>query len=154
MSLPYRNCLLALVATLAPPAGNQLPAAENDKPKPPIDVAAEFLTRAVAGQDADALKFTVPGTISEAKVGEIRRAGYTSTAFAIVLVNDTRVEAVTKERRPRKEGEAEGHLVIMVVKGKDGAWRVKDLDVRDEKELRPRFVLYLEGRYDNKPLKK
>jgi hypothetical protein len=153
MSHPNWNWPLALLATLALSVGNPLLAAENDKPKPAVDVAAEFLKLAIAGNDADALKLVVPGTVSKNKIGEIRNAGFARTEFVLVLINDTRVEAVTKEKRPRKADEPEGHLVIMVVKGKDGAWRVKDLDVRDDDELKPRIELYLAGRYNEKPAK-
>jgi hypothetical protein len=154
MSHPNSNWLLALLAPFALCTGNPLPAGENDRPNPPVDVATEFLKHAIAGRDTDALKLVVPGTVSEKKVAEIRGAGYSRPAFVLVLINDTRVEAVTREKRARKPGEPEGHLVIMVVKEKGGSWRVKDLDVRDEEELRPRIELYLSGRYDEKPAKK
>jgi hypothetical protein len=123
-------------------------------PIPAVDIAAEFLKLAMADKVADALKLVVPGTVSEKKIGEIRNAGYARTKFVLVLINDARVEVVTEEKRPRKADEPEGHLVIMVVKSKDGEWRVKDLDVRDESELSPRTALYLAGRYDEKDTKK
>lgn len=135
------------------PDAKKLDRNENE-PTPAAGIAAEFLALAVAGKDAAALKLVVPGTVSENKIGEIRNAGYARTEFVLVLINDTRVEAVTKEKRPRKADEPEGHLVIMVVKSKDGAWRVKDLDVRDATELSPRIALYLAGRYDEKDAKK
>jgi hypothetical protein len=144
--------LLATIALVNPllAAAPQAPAA-NAKPKQAVEVAAEFLKLAIAGEDADALKLVVPGTVSENKVAEIRRAGYSRSEFVLVLINDTRVEAVTKETRARKPGEPGGHLVIMVIKAKDGAWRVKDLDVRNDDELKPRIELYLSGRYNEKP---
>jgi hypothetical protein len=155
MSLQRRNWPCALLATIAlvtplRAAAPQTPAA-NPKPKQPVEIAAEFLKLAIAGEDANALKLVVPGTVSENKVAEIRRAGYSRGEFVLVLINDTRVEAVTKEQRARKVGEPEGHLIIMVVKAKDGAWRVKDLDIRDNAELKPRIELYLAGRYNEKP---
>jgi hypothetical protein len=158
MAPSQRNWPCTLLATIAflsplPAAVPQAPAA-NSKPKQPVEVAAEFLKLAIAGEDGDALKLVVSGTVSENKVAEIRRAGYTRSDFVLVLINDTRVEAVTTEKRARKAGEPEGHLVIMVVKAKDGAWRVKDLDVRDANELKPRIELYLSGRYNEKPAKR
>ena len=154
MSHPNWNWSLALLATFALNTSNPLLAGENEKPKPPVDVAAEFLKLAIAGNDVDALKLVVPGTVSESKVGDIRLAGYSRPEFVLVLINDTRIEAVTREKRARERGEPEGHLVIMVVKEKDGAWRVKDLDIRDDDQLKPRIELYLAGRYNEKPAKK
>lgn len=144
----------AAVAVTAGSAAAAPPQAAEAREQKPVQVAAEFLRLAIAGKDADALKLVVPGTVSENKIGEIRNAGYTRTEFVLVLINDTRVEAVTTEKRPRKADEPEGHLVIMVVKSKDGEWRVKDLDVRDDQQLGPRIALYLAGHYDEKDAKK
>ena len=154
MSLPYRNWSLALLAAFALGSCNSLRAGENGKPKPPAEIAADFLKLAIAGNDGDALKLVAPGTVSEKKIGEIRLAGYSRPDFVLVLINDTRIEAVTRETQARKPGEPEGHLVIMVVKQKDGAWRVKDLDVRGHDELKSRIEHYLAGRYNEKPAKK
>ena len=144
----------AAVALTAGSAASAPPQAAEARVQKPVQVAAEFLRLAIAGKDADALKLVVPGTVSENKIGEIRNAGYVRTEFILVLINDTRVEVVTKEKRPRKADEPEGHLVIMVLKSKDGEWHVKDLDVRDATELSPRIALYLAGRYDEKDAKK
>jgi len=43
---------------------------------------------------------------------------------------------------------AAAHLVLMLTKSKDGAWQVKDIDVRDEEKIEPRIKLYFEGRYN------
>lgn len=154
MLLPYRNWCFVLLATVALGASSPLRAGEKDKPQSPSDVAAHFLKLAIAGNDGDALKLVVPGTVSEKKIGEIRHVGYSHTEFVLVLINDRQVEAVTRETRTRKPGEAEVHLVITVLKDKDGAWRVKDLDIRDDDELKPRIEVYLSGRYNEKPAKK
>jgi hypothetical protein len=129
-----------------------VPAAPVPPPQeqpPPAAVAAEFLRLALAGKTEDALKLTVPGTVSENKAGEIRRAGYTGTKVVAVLANDTRTEVVFAEIREEK-GRRQ-HLVLMLAKGKDGAWQVKDVDARDEAGVAERVKLYLAGRYDEKP---
>jgi hypothetical protein len=117
-------------------------------PTPGADVAADFLEFALAGKDADAVGLTVPGTVSENKVGEIRNVGYNRPDLVAVLINDTRIEVVTKQKIVEKEGEEAGHLVIMVTRSKDGSWQVKDIDFRDQKRFETRVLLYLEGRYD------
>jgi hypothetical protein len=137
-----------------PKKGQPDPTRAAKGPTPAVDIATEFLKLSIAGNDSDALKLVVPGAVSENKIGEIRNAGYARTEFVLVLINDTRVEAVTKEKRPRKADEPEGRLVIMVQKGKDGDWRVKDIDLRDDEELKPRIELYFAGRYDEKDAKK
>jgi RNA polymerase sigma factor (sigma-70 family) len=140
-----------------PPAKEEpKPAAKPKAPSPAVDVATEFLTLALAGKAADALKLCVPGTISENKVGELRAIGYTGTKFTAVLINDTRVEVVSTEQKLaiNKTEKIDAYLVLMLVKSKDGAWQAKDIDVRDEGEVKSRVELYLGGRYDEKPEKK
>jgi hypothetical protein len=147
--LPYSLLTTIVLVNPVIAAASQPPAAKP-KPNEPIEIAAEFLKLVFAAEDADALKCVAFGSVSANKIAEIRRAGYSREGFALVLINDTRVEVVTKEKHPRKAGEPEGHLVIMVVKGKDGAWRVKDIDIRDTGELKSRIDLYLAGRYNEK----
>jgi RNA polymerase sigma factor (sigma-70 family) len=116
------------------------------------DVATEFLKLALAEKTADALKLTVPGTISENTVGEIKERGVSSTKVVAVLFNDTRTE-VAYERQTlsiTRTKKAEAHPVLMLVKSKEGAWQVKDIDVRDAMALQSRVELYLGGPYDEK----
>lgn len=123
------------------------PPPRKGKDRTPRDVATQFLTLVLAEKDADAVKLTVPGTVSENKVGEIRKAGFTGTNVVATLLNDTRVEVVSEERREEK-GELR-HLVLMLTKSKDGLWQVKDIDARDEDAVETRVKLYLEGRYND-----
>ena len=137
--------------TFDPPAK----AEPKKEPKPAWDVATEFWTLALADKIEDALKLTVPGTVSENKIGEIKKAGFTGTDFAVVLLNDTRIEVATRQRLPlRGADSAESHIVLMLTRSRDGAWQVKDIDARGEEELRPRVELYLSSKYDEKPEKK
>jgi RNA polymerase sigma factor (sigma-70 family) len=125
------------------------PKKEPTQPKQVWDVAVEFLKLALAEKTAEALKLALPGTVSEKKVGEIKKVGFTSTKPVLVLLNDTRIE-VAFEQQKDDRGDA-GHLVLMLQKSSDGAWLVKDIDFRNEEELEPRVQLYLGGRYDSKP---
>lgn len=117
------------------------------EPNPARGVAVEFLKLALAGKTDAALKLAVPGTVSENKVGEIKKAGYTSTKVAAVLLNDTRVEVVFGG--PVEEKGEPRHLVLMLTKSKDGAWRVKDVDARDDDGIEARAKLYLAGQYND-----
>src|SRR5262249_45030643 len=135
---------------------------DGPEPKDPIParaVATQFLMLAVSDKPADALKLTVPGTISENKVGEIRKAGYAASilgpTFNVVLINDTRVEVVSDRQFLTLKGneKTEGHIVLMLTKSKDGAWQVKDIDARDPKRVEDRVKLYLGGEYDEKEKK-
>jgi hypothetical protein len=133
---------------------NFKPEPKKDRPDPKLpkqtwDVAVEFLKLALEEKAAEALKLTVPGTVSGNKIGDIKKAGFTSTKVVLVLLNDTRIE-VAFEQQKGDRGDA-GHLVLMLQRSKDGAWLVKDIDFRDEEELEPRVQLYLAGRYDSKP---
>lgn len=125
------------------------------EPKPPWDVANEFLRLALAEKTTDALKLTAPGTISENKVGELKECGVTSTKVVAVLLNDTRMEVVYEKQTlaVTRTKKADVHLVLMLVKSKDGVWQVKDIDARDADALATRVELYLGGRY-NTPAKK
>ena len=120
------------------------------EPRPPWHVAEDFLDLALAEKTADALKLTVPGTVSENKVGEIKKAGIAGKVVA-VFINDMRMEVVFEQNiTVVPEKIVVGHLVLMLTKSKDGAWQVKDVDFRDEKKLEPRIQLYLGGNYDTK----
>jgi RNA polymerase sigma factor (sigma-70 family) len=125
--------------------------AKAHEPRPPWFAAEEFLELALAEKTAEALKLTVPGTISENKVGEIKKAGIAGGKVVAVFINDTRMEAVFEQNiTVVPEKIVVGHLVLMLTKSKDGAWQVKDVDFRDEKKLEPRIQLYLGGNYDTK----
>lgn len=150
--------------------GHYLAGEFNERPKPkkaaekpddlkarevpsPWHVADEFLASAFADKTADALKLTVPGTISEKKVGELKGAGEAGKPVAVLLAS-TRME-VAYELRPREEGVTKPmYLVLMLTRKGDEPWRVKDIDVRDRDRLYERVVLYLAGRYDTPPAKK
>jgi RNA polymerase sigma factor (sigma-70 family) len=117
--------------------------------EPAWAVAEEFLKLVLAKKDADALKLTVPGTISENKVGEIREAGYTSAKVAAVLIADRRIDVVFEG--PREEKGVSRYLVLMLAPTKDGAWRVKDVDADDEKKLEELVRVHLAGAYNKHP---
>jgi RNA polymerase sigma factor (sigma-70 family) len=125
------------------------PVKESEPPKVSWNVATEFLRLAHAEKTEDALKLTVPGTISENKLGELQKAGIGASNPVVVLINDTRME-VAYDGPYEEKGESR-HVVIMLTKSKDGAWRVKDVDGRDEKKLEERVRIYLTGAYDEKP---
>lgn len=119
-----------------------------NQPKPSWNVAIEFLALAQAEKVAEALKLTPPGTISEKKIGEVTVYGGICATPTAILLNDTRVDVAFEHL------EVAEHVVLMLTKSKDGAWQVKDIDMRDPKRLEDRVRLYLGGNYDEKPAKK
>jgi RNA polymerase sigma factor (sigma-70 family) len=124
-------------------------------PKANWDVATEFLKLALDDKTADALKLT-PGNMTENKIKEIKESGVSSTKVVAVLINDTRIDVVydrqiVKITRTKSD---EVYPVLMLVKSKDGAWQVKDVDLRDPERLEDRVKLYLGGAYDDAPAKK
>ena len=119
---------------------------EQRAKEPDWAVAEAFLKLALAEKTADALKLTVPGTMSENKIGEIKKAGYASAKVAAVLITDRRMDVVFEG--PREEKGESRYLVLMLTKSKDGAWQVKDIDARDEDKLEDRVRIYLAGAYD------
>lgn len=125
-------------------------------PKADWDVASEFLRLALAGKTDDALKLAVPGTVSENKVGEIKKVGVTRTKAVAVLINDRRIEVFfeTQELTVKRDEKVQGHPVVMLTKSRDGAWQVKDIDLRETKDFVARAEPYLAGTYDEKPAKK
>ncbi len=127
--------------------GGPLPA----PPKQPWNAALEFLKLALAEKTADAIKLTVPGTISENKVSEIKKVGFKSVKPVVVLLNDTRIE-VAFEGPVEEKGELR-HLVLMLTKSRDGAWQVKDIDAREPKSVEERVQFYLTGRYNEREKK-
>ncbi len=129
------------------------PKDEPKQPEPPWAAAGAFLAFATNGEVADALKLTVPGTVSENKIGEMKAIGIHAAKPVAVLLNDTRTE-VAFARQKIKDGdrpEQLGHTVLMLTKSKEGAWQVKDFDFRDGEKFEPRVKLYLGGRYDTPP---
>jgi RNA polymerase sigma factor (sigma-70 family) len=124
----------------------------KDAKKPTWSVAEEFLRQALSGKTADALKLTVPGTVSENKTIELKDLFFTSASPVAVLLNDNRIEVVFQQIVTAKM--ETGHVVLMLARSKDGRWQVKDIDFRDQERLEPRVKLYLSGEYDQKPAAK
>lgn len=127
---------------------------EPGKPKQTWDVATEFLTLAIAGKTAEALKLT-PGNMTENKVGEIKERGVSGTTVVAVLLNDDRIEVVYEKQlvavtRTNKE---DSHPVLMLTKSQAERWLVKDLDLRNGERLEDRIRLYLGGKYNTPPKK-
>jgi len=129
------------------------PVSIKDARPPTWTIAEEFLRLAIQGKPADALSLVVPGTISEHKIEEMKNLGdFSSTAPVAVLLNERRIEVVFQWlNTPKKET---GHVVLMLEKTKDGVWKAKDIDFRDQERLEPRVKMYLEGYYDLKPAAK
>jgi RNA polymerase sigma factor (sigma-70 family) len=136
-----------------PKKANEKANLKAKEPRPAWHVAEEFLQLALAEKTADALKLVVPGTISENKVGEIKKGGFTATKPVLVLLNDTRVEVAFENSLREQTEKQPGHLVLMLTRRGEGPWQVKDIDARDAKTLEPRVQLYLGGKYNTPPAK-
>ncbi|MBN9122882.1 MAG: hypothetical protein J0I06_27715, partial [Planctomycetes bacterium] len=70
--------------------------------------------------------------------------------------NDRRIEVFfeTQELTVKRDEKVQGHPVVMLTKSRDGAWQVKDIDLRETKDFVARAEPYLAGTYDEKPAKK
>jgi len=124
---------------------------EPKEPKPTWELAVEFMKLAQAEKTDEALALTVPGTISENKIREFKKAGFISTKPIAVFINENRI-AVAFEQERDDRGRA-GHVVLMLVKSKDGGWQAKDIDFDDEERMKRNIEAYLGGKYDT-PAKK
>ncbi len=117
--------------------------------KPTWELAVEFLKLAIAEKTDEALKLVVPGTVSENKIGEIKRAGITGTKPVVILINEKRIEVAFEQQQIRNDDRpVTGHLVLMLVKSKDGVWLVKDVDFESADWGNARPGDYLGGKYD------
>lgn len=121
----------------------------------PWDVASEFLGLVLAGKTAGALKLTVPRSISENKVGDIKERWAGRTAVVAVLLNDNQIDVVYERRGVRitRTETVYACPVVTLAKLEDGGWRVNDINWRDGEQLDDRVKLYLSGRYDAPPKK-
>jgi RNA polymerase sigma factor (sigma-70 family) len=123
----------------------------QEKPDPKWGVAVEFLELVRANKPKEALKLTLPGTISEKKIGELA-VGRIGTKSVAVLINDTRIEIVFPHSTLRADNTGEvRYLFLALTRETDGPWQVKDIDLHPGDgfdQIRTRVGAYLGGRYD------
>src|SRR5207237_1052900 len=120
----------------------------------PIDIAAAYLQHVIDGKPEQALKLADPKAVTEEHVKQIQVSELKRVKFALVLMNNARVQVVTErarlKRRPGAEAE-DGHGVVGRKRAKPSdPWLLRDSDVVDEGRVMREIDHYLEGDYNAK----
>lgn len=125
---------------------------EPTKPEPPDarQTAASLLELAISGQTKQAREYADPAHISENKVREIQKLGLKRVDVSIALAGSTDALVITEPVELPKEGK--GH-VLVYLRQKDGAWRVRDLDFEPSERALQKQRDFLERYADARPVR-
>ena len=137
--------IYSLAAAAAPaPKEPTMPATPDAR-----QTAANFLELAIAGKVTEARRHADPAHISENKVREVQKVGLKRADVSIALAGATDALVITEPADLTKEGK--GHLLIYL-RQKDGAWRVRDVDVDPSDAAIRKLRDFLERYADAKPV--
>jgi RNA polymerase sigma factor (sigma-70 family) len=124
---------------------------EPTKPETPDarQTAASFLELAIAGKLKEAREHADPAHISENKVREIQKLGLKRVDVSIAQAGSTDALVITEPVDLPKEGK--GH-VLVYLRQKDGAWRVRDIDFEPSERALQKQRDFLERYADARPV--
>jgi RNA polymerase sigma factor (sigma-70 family) len=143
--------IYAVTKTDPTPARRADPAKAEPAGKDPRQAATAFLELAVAGKAAEAREgYADPAHVSEKKVLEVQKIGLKRADVSIALAGATDALIITEPLDLPKEGK--GH-VLVYLRQKDGAWRVRDLDFEPSDQALRKQRDFLEKYTDAKPVR-